>query len=101
MLLRTASACSKRRDAMFREHGIEVSVGEIADAAGVGRGTLFRNFKNKDALIAAVVGERLGEVIDYGRQLLVRRPRRCRGRRSRSSPVWWSARRRTGRCCRR
>ena len=66
-------------DAMFREHGVEVSVGEIADAAGVGRGTLFRNFKNKDALIAAVLGERLGEVLDYGRQLLERRPRRRRG----------------------
>ena len=61
-------------DAMFREHGLEVSVGEIADAAGVGRGTLFRNFKNKDALIAAVLGERLGEVLDYGRRLLVEDP---------------------------
>ena len=61
-------------DAMFREHGFEVSVGEIADAAGVGRGTLFRNFKNKDALIAAVLGERLGEVLDYGRRLLVDDP---------------------------
>jgi AcrR family transcriptional regulator len=57
-------------DRMFREHGVEVSVGEIADAAGVGRGTLFRNFKNKDDLIAAVLAERLGEVLDYGRQLL-------------------------------
>ena len=61
-------------DTMFREHGLEVSVGEIADAAGVGRGTLFRNFKNKDALIAAVLGERLGEVLDYGRHLLVDDP---------------------------
>jgi AcrR family transcriptional regulator len=61
-------------DTMFREHGLEVSVGEIADAAGVGRGTLFRNFKNKDALIAAVLGERLGEVLDYGRRLLVEDP---------------------------
>jgi AcrR family transcriptional regulator len=57
-------------DRMFREHGVEVSVGEIADAAGVGRGTLFRNFKNKDELIAAVVVERIGEVLDFGRQLL-------------------------------
>jgi AcrR family transcriptional regulator len=57
-------------DRMFREHGVEVSVGEIADAAGVGRGTLFRNFKNKDDLIAAVLAERLSEVLDFGRQLL-------------------------------
>jgi AcrR family transcriptional regulator len=57
-------------DRMFREHGVEVSVGEIADAAGVGRGTLFRNFTNKDELIAAVLVERIGEVLDFGRQLL-------------------------------
>ncbi len=57
-------------DAMFREHGVEVSVGEIADAVGVGRGTLFRNFANKDALVAAVLGERLSEVLDFGRDLL-------------------------------
>lgn len=61
-------------DRMFREHGVEVSVGEIADAAGVGRGTLFRNFKNKDELIAAVLVERLGEVLDYGRRLLEHDP---------------------------
>jgi AcrR family transcriptional regulator len=57
-------------DRMFREHGVEVSVGEIADAAGVGRGTLFRNFKNKNELIAAVLSERLGEVLAFGRELL-------------------------------
>ena len=57
-------------DAMFREHGIEVSVGEIAAAAGVGRGTLFRNFPTKDALIAAVLAERLGEALQIGRQFL-------------------------------
>jgi AcrR family transcriptional regulator len=61
-------------DRMFREHGVECSVGEIADAAGVGRGTLFRNFKNKDELIAAVLAERLGEVLDFGRNLLEHDP---------------------------
>ncbi len=61
-------------DRMFREHGMEVSVGEIADAASVGRGTLFRNFKNKDALIAAVVVERISEVLEYGRNLLEHDP---------------------------
>lgn len=61
-------------DAMFREHGVEVSVGDIADAAGVGRGTLFRNFPSKDALIAAVAGVRISEAIQYGRQLLEHDP---------------------------
>jgi AcrR family transcriptional regulator len=61
-------------DAMFRERGVEVGVGEIADAAGVGRGTLFRNFKSKDDLIAAVLVERLSEVLEFGRALLVDDP---------------------------
>lgn len=57
-------------DRMFREHGLEVTVGEIADAAGIGRGTVFRNFPTKDHLIAAVVSERMHEAIDAGRALL-------------------------------
>lgn len=61
-------------DAMFRKRGVEVSVREIADAAGVGHGTLFRNFTSKDELIAAVYVERLAEVLDYGRALLVDDP---------------------------
>ena len=59
---------------MFRERGVEVSVGEIADAAGVGRGTLFRNFKNKDELIAAVCRRASREVMEFGRQLLEHDP---------------------------
>jgi AcrR family transcriptional regulator len=55
---------------MFRERGIDVSVAEIADAAGVGRGTLFRNFRSKDHLIAAVVSERMQEAVSGGRMLL-------------------------------
>jgi AcrR family transcriptional regulator len=68
--LRNRERLLEAADTMFRERGVEVSVGEIADAAGVGRGTLFRNFKNKDALIAAVVGE----VMEFGRQLLEHDP---------------------------
>jgi AcrR family transcriptional regulator len=72
--LRNRERLLEAADTMFRERGVEVSVGEIADAAGVGRGTLFRNFKNKDALIAAVVVVRLGEVMEFGRQLLEHDP---------------------------
>jgi AcrR family transcriptional regulator len=57
-------------DAMFREHGIEVGVGEIADAAGIGRGTLFRNFSSKDHLIVAVVSARMQDAVDAGHALL-------------------------------
>ncbi len=68
--LRNRQRLLEAADAMFREHGVEVSVGEIAEAAGVGRGTVFRNFASKDALIAAVLAERINEVLAVGRELL-------------------------------
>ncbi len=55
---------------LFRERGLEVGVGEIAECAGVGRGTLFRNFPSKDALVIAVVVERIHESIERGRALV-------------------------------
>ena len=56
--------------ALFRERGLDVGVAEIAQRAGVGRGTLFRNFPTKQDLIAAIVIERMKEATDYGRTLL-------------------------------
>jgi AcrR family transcriptional regulator len=56
--------------ALFRERGLDVGVAEIAQRAGVGRGTLFRNFPTKQDLIAAIVIERMGEATEYGRTLL-------------------------------
>jgi AcrR family transcriptional regulator len=55
---------------MFSERGLDVGVGEIAERAGVGRGTLFRNFASKEDLIAAIVVERMNEVVALGRGLL-------------------------------
>ena len=55
---------------MFCERGLDVGVGEIAQAAGVGRGTLFRNFPSKEHLIAAIVVERINESILRGREAL-------------------------------
>jgi AcrR family transcriptional regulator len=55
---------------MFSERGLDVGVGEIAARAGVGRGTLFRNFASKEDLIAAIVGERMREAAASGRELL-------------------------------
>jgi len=52
---------------MFCERGLEVGVGEIAERAGVGRGTLFRNFPTKEHLIAAIVVERMSELAGRGR----------------------------------
>lgn len=56
--------------ALFRQRGLEVSVAEIARAAAVGRGTLFRNFASKEDLIEAIVAERMYEAAAYGEELL-------------------------------
>ena len=55
---------------MFCERGLDVGVGEIAARAGVGRGTLFRNFPTKQDLIAAIVVERMRDGIAAGQALL-------------------------------
>jgi AcrR family transcriptional regulator len=55
---------------MFCERGLEIGVGEIAQQAGVGRATLFRNFPTKDHLIAAVVVDRMSDQIGRGRAAL-------------------------------
>lgn len=42
----------------FEESGLDVSMEAIAKRAGVGAGTLYRNFANRQALVAAVLEER-------------------------------------------
>lgn len=48
---------------LFAEHGLHVAMDEIAKAAGVGVGTVYRRFGNRDELIAALFEERLQEFI--------------------------------------
>jgi AcrR family transcriptional regulator len=51
---------------VFRERGLDAEMKEIAERAGVGIGTIYRNFPGKDDLIAAIVGQmvaNIGEVI--------------------------------------
>lgn len=54
----------------FAEHGLDVSVAEIARAAGVGQGTVFRRFPTKDHLVAAIITDRLDDLIQRGEGLL-------------------------------
>ena len=54
-LLAAASEC-------FAEHGVDASVDEIARRAGIGHGTVFRRFPTKEALLVAVMVERLREL---------------------------------------
>src|SRR6478672_13523501 len=55
---------------LFGERGLDVGVAEIAQRAGVGRGTLFRNFPTKEDLIAAIVVDAMSEAATLGRELL-------------------------------
>jgi AcrR family transcriptional regulator len=67
---RNRRALLQAATAAFCEGGLEVGVGEIAERAGVGRGTLFRHFPTKEHLIAAIVVERMNEAIARGEALL-------------------------------
>ena len=68
--LRNRKRLLEAADAVFSERGLDVGVGEIAQRAGVGRGTLFRNFPSKQDLIAAIVVERMRDAVRAGHELL-------------------------------
>jgi AcrR family transcriptional regulator len=57
-------------DRLFAERGAAVSLNEIATAAGVGAGTVYRHFPTKDALLATVLDQRLGQLGEFGEQAL-------------------------------
>lgn len=49
---------------VFRERGVDVPMKEIADRAGVGVGTLYRRFPDRDALISATASAYLAGLAD-------------------------------------
>ncbi|MFI6948183.1 TetR/AcrR family transcriptional regulator [Streptomyces sp. NPDC050422] len=51
-------------------HGLDVSYHEIAREAGVGVGTVYRRYSERDQLMAAVLGDILGELTDTAHQAL-------------------------------
>jgi AcrR family transcriptional regulator len=54
---------------MFARDGLSVSVDDIARRAKVGIGTLYRHFPTKDALVAAIVIDRIGRVAERAEAL--------------------------------
>ncbi|MEV4583273.1 helix-turn-helix domain-containing protein [Nonomuraea jabiensis] len=48
---------------VFAEEGPGVSLGRIAQRAGVGAGTVYRHFPSKDILLEAVLAEHLGTLV--------------------------------------
>jgi AcrR family transcriptional regulator len=55
-VLRTASRA-------FAEEGLEVSLGRIAQRAGVGAGTVYRHFPSKEILLEAVLAEHVDSLV--------------------------------------
>lgn len=58
--------------AVFSEHGPHARMEEVAEKAGVAVGTLYRHFPNKEALLEALVAERLGQVVEVATDVLHR-----------------------------
>ncbi len=55
---------------VFGERGLEATVSEIAQRAGVGQGTAFRHFPTKEHLIAATVADLLDRITERAVELL-------------------------------
>lgn len=55
---------------LFAERGVDVSVEDIAAAAGVGIGTFYRRFPDRDSLVEAVFTTKLDRVVQTARDAL-------------------------------
>ncbi|WP_207939256.1 TetR/AcrR family transcriptional regulator [Actinomadura darangshiensis] len=58
----------------FMEHGTGASLDDIAKRAGVGSGTLYRHFPTRDALLHAVLRERIDGLLAHADELLAGEP---------------------------
>ncbi|MEN3611713.1 TetR/AcrR family transcriptional regulator [Plantactinospora sp. DSM 117369] len=56
--------------AAFAEHGVEVPIGEIAQRAGLAKGTVFRHFASKEDLLAAIMLQMLDQLVRTAERLL-------------------------------
>lgn len=65
---RNRTAILEAAEALVRDRGLDVPMDDIAERAGVGVGTLYRNFPTKDALIRAVLATRMAPLLDRARE---------------------------------
>ncbi|WP_327292768.1 TetR/AcrR family transcriptional regulator [Streptomyces sp. NBC_01198] len=56
--------------AAFAEHGVDVPIGEIAQRAGLAKGTVFRHFASKEDLLAAITLRMLDQLLDTADRLV-------------------------------
>ena len=57
--------------AVFREQGYDASLDEVAKRAGVGAGTLYRHFPNRESLLDAIMQSWVDRVNDAADKVLV------------------------------
>src|SRR5215203_5953727 len=55
-------------DELFAKYGLDVTLNDIAHHAGVGVGTAYRRFANKEQVIDALFEQRLDEVVNLASQ---------------------------------
>ena len=55
---------------VFTEQGLRATLDDVADRAGVGVGTVYRRFPDKEALVEALFTERLDAVVGFAEQAL-------------------------------
>jgi AcrR family transcriptional regulator len=55
---------------LFATRGLDVTLDDVARHAGVGTGTAYRRFRNKDALIDALMVDRIGELAQIAKECL-------------------------------
>ncbi len=59
-------------DAVFSEQGVTAPLDRVVERAGLGRATLYRNFPNREALMAALLDKKLASLDAQARSLASR-----------------------------
>jgi len=70
--VRNRDALLETAKRLFADRGSEVTFEDVARAAGVGKGTLYRHFANRDQLIAAVLRDRFDTLTAEAERLATR-----------------------------
>jgi AcrR family transcriptional regulator len=71
---RNREALLQAAAALFAEEGTDVSLEAVAARAGVGIGTLYRNFPNRDSLVEAAYRTEVGHLCAAASELLASNP---------------------------
>ncbi|XVU27780.1 TetR/AcrR family transcriptional regulator [Actinoplanes sp. CA-054009] len=67
--VRTRAQLMRAAAGAFAEHGVEASISEIAERAGIAKGTVFRHFATKEDLLAAIVCDNMHLLVAAGQRL--------------------------------